>query len=69
MGFAQQGVPALLVVIGAAILLPTLTIYSACGFFAQFFPLDCWASTAASFIIGILFIVAGVLLFIFGPRD
>lgn len=63
------GVAVTLIVVGAIILIPTITLYSACGLIAQFIPLDCWASFALSFILAFIFIGLGIVIFLFEPRE
>ena len=57
-------VPVVLIIIGAAILLPTLTLYSACGILAQFIAVNCLAALGLSFYLGIAFIIGGVVLWV-----
>lgn len=63
------GVAVTLIAVGVIILIPTMTLCSACGLIAQFIPLDCWASFALSFILAFIFIGLGIVIFLFEPRE
>lgn len=69
MARGSGGAAVALIGLGAAILIPTLTFYSACGLLAQFIPLDCLASTALSFVLAFVFIGLGIALALAGLRE